>query len=52
VLTGLGDRPPSEIMELLKSDAERKQVILAHASWDQQKAPHTSEWQAMALPEK
>ncbi|BAU49360.1 peptidase M48 family protein [Sulfurifustis variabilis] len=48
VLSGAGDRAPSEVLELIKNEAERNQVIVAHAKWDRQNAPHAAEWQAIA----
>lgn len=48
VLSGAGGRAPSEVLALLKSDAERNQVILAHAKWDRENARNTKEWLAIA----
>ncbi len=48
ILSGIGERAPTEVLQLLQSDAERKQVALAHAKWDRANARYASEWQAMA----
>lgn len=47
ILTGLGDRPPAEVLKLL-SDAQQKQVAAAHAKWDQTNTPYAQEWQSAA----
>ena len=48
VLSGFGDRPPEEALKLLKNSEDRKQVIAAHAKWDQDNAPNARQWQTMA----
>jgi hypothetical protein len=49
VLTGLGERAPAEVLKVLGNEDERKRVIALHAKWDNPKAPHTKEWQGMAM---
>lgn len=51
VLTGVGHRAPAEVLQLLKSDAERDHVAQAHAKWDRANAPYAREWQAMVKRE-
>jgi Zn-dependent protease with chaperone function len=48
VLTGLGDGPPSEVLKLVQSDDERRQIIRAHARWDRDSARYTAEWREAA----
>ncbi len=48
VLSGAGDLPPKDILPLLKDDAERRQLIQAHAKWDGNSASHVREWKALA----
>jgi Zn-dependent protease with chaperone function len=47
VLSGLGERAPSEVLKVLGSEDERRRVIALHAKWDHRNAPHTKEWQGM-----
>jgi hypothetical protein len=48
VLSGLGDRSPDDVLRLVRSDAERAQVVMAHAKWDKDTASHVREWHALA----
>jgi hypothetical protein len=48
VLSGLGDRSPDDVLKLVSSDAERAQVVMAHAKWDKDTASHAREWHALA----
>jgi Zn-dependent protease with chaperone function len=48
VLSGVGARPPSEVLELISDEMQRKQVIMAHAKWDAGKTEYASVWQEMA----
>jgi Zn-dependent protease with chaperone function len=48
VLSGLGDRPPAEVLNLLANETQQKQVIAAHAKWDSANTPNAQEWQAIA----
>lgn len=47
VLTGLGDRPPAEVLGVLTNDAERARLISLHAKWDAPDASNTKNWQAL-----
>ena len=48
VLVGVGDRPPEEVLKLVHSEQEGKQIILMHTKWDQQNAPYTAQWRMLA----
>lgn len=48
VLIGLGNREPVEQMQAVNNEAERRQVILAHARWDEDNIPATAGWKEMA----
>jgi Zn-dependent protease with chaperone function len=48
VLTGFGNRPPDEILELLKDPAEVDRVIAAHVRWDDPGSAYAAQWQAYA----
>lgn len=48
VLASPGDQAPAEVLPLLQNDAQRRQVIIAHAKWDRSDARHSGEWQALA----
>jgi Zn-dependent protease with chaperone function len=48
VLEGLGEHSPEEAMRVLKNDEARKQVILAHAKWDDPDAPQATVWKELA----
>lgn len=52
VLSSIGDRAPAEVLKLVSTEAERKQVIFAHAKWDPSNGVHTSEWQALLMPQQ
>lgn len=48
VLSGFGDRTPDEALKMLKNSEDRKQVIAAHARWDNENAPNALQWRTMA----
>jgi Zn-dependent protease with chaperone function len=48
VLSGVGERSPEEVLSLLGSEAERVQVIRAHARWDKNGSPHADGWRRLA----
>lgn len=47
VLTGLGDRAPSDLLKLVRSDAERQRIIQVHAKWDTDSTPYALQWRQM-----
>lgn len=44
VVSGLGDDPPGNLLEMSQSDAERKNEILQHARWDSPHSRHIVAW--------
>jgi Zn-dependent protease with chaperone function len=49
ILSGMAERSPDEIYGVLKVEADRKQVAVAHAKWDQGSSTYTAEqWRAMS----
>lgn len=48
VLDSPGDRAPDEMLTLLRDQAERAQVIAAHAKWDGEDRRNTSRWRGLA----
>jgi hypothetical protein len=48
VLSGAGDLPPADLLQLVQKDAERRQMIAAHAQWDPVTTRHAGEWRRLA----
>ncbi len=49
VLSGFGDRSPSNILELLNSDAEKQALAAAHARWDDTTSKYALQWLSLAM---
>lgn len=48
VISAMGNEPPETVLQVLGSDAERRQVIELHARWDSANARHTARWKELA----
>jgi len=48
ILAGLGQKEPDKLMEILRTDTERKQVATAHATWDEANGKYADEWKLLA----
>ncbi len=48
VLSGLGSRPPEEVLGTLSSEEEQRQVAALHARWDGADAPHRDVWRSIS----
>ncbi|WP_426344177.1 M48 family metallopeptidase [Pseudoduganella sp. R-32] len=48
VLAAASGMEPESLSQLVKDDAQRKAMVLAHARWDNIKAPSTRAWLTMA----
>ncbi len=48
VLTGFGERMPDNLASMVRNDAERSQMISAHARWDGARSPNILVWLGLA----
>ena len=47
VLEGMNGRPAGDVMSMLASDEARKQVIFAHAKWDNPNGANFAQWKEL-----
>jgi hypothetical protein len=48
VLSGLGSRPPDEVLGTLSSEDDQRHVAALHARWDGPDAPHRDAWRSIS----